>query len=77
MRTVYPCRLNKRFSSEFPVRYPVQYTLDEGRRAQWPKHCDNNKQILIPEIQTENQFPISKSLPEASFKPKVTHFLYS
>lgn len=32
-RTVYPCRLNKGLSSEFPVGYPDQYTPDEGRRA--------------------------------------------
>lgn len=33
MRTVYPSRLNKELSSEFPAGYPDQETPDEGWKA--------------------------------------------
>lgn len=42
-REVYPRRLNKGFSFDFPVGYTDRYTPGGGRRAHRPKRCDNNQ----------------------------------
>lgn len=42
-------RLNKGFSSQLPIGYP-----DEGRRAQWPKLCENNNKDNCPNINSVN-----------------------
>lgn len=41
-RTVNSCRLNKWFTSEFPVDYSHRYTTGEGRKTQRPKCYDKN-----------------------------------
>lgn len=37
------CRLNKGFSSKFPVGYPDLNTPDEDQKSQRPKHDDKNE----------------------------------
>lgn len=39
-RTVRPRRLEKVFSSEYPVGYLDRYVPEEGRTAKRPKCCD-------------------------------------
>lgn len=37
-----PRRLNTGFNSKFPIDFTDRHTVDEGRRAQRPKHWANN-----------------------------------
>lgn len=43
MRKIFAQRGNKEYISKFPEVYPNQQRLEEGQRAQRPKHFDDNE----------------------------------